>query len=821
MRPDRQKNIQATKPSLIGVVPNDFHEARCLHLEGRLDEALTLLNTLLCPKDNLEITSTDQNRCMREAALLKAWCLIELKRHGLCSHWLETARQLGHISADDPSAAVLELNLQLFAENYELVQNTAERILKESTGQVDLDNAELRLLLGAALRWQGFLNEAVPHVEFADSAFLVLNEPGRQAVAANFLGWTHLSMGHLNEGRRWFEKSLQINTGLGADLRMAQNYQNLSIVSYKQGHYNLALQLLEKELALVTDSPDMTCRARIAWGNVQRLRGDFPAARRALMEAYTLAPQNGLAREEALSLEFLGDVFRDEGNPAEGRRYYQRGLAVARALAPRGDLVMELMRREGECLDLEGRHEEAHHVLNDALALCREVGDRYESAVTRRCLGVNSANLGRWKAAGDHLRSAAKTLQDLSARHEYMIAEHFLATILSRQIDTGNAGAASSRLLNEAWQSALTAQQLNQDLDISFLSNEIQDMISGLARRRLVQGDPTIRPVSFSTRMAPASRVIAVSAGMQQVLRTCDGFARYDTPVLITGEQGTGKELLAHRIHETGPRGNRPLVKVNCTTTADDVLARELFGQTRPGKGGLADVPGLVAQAEGGTLLLSDVTDLPRSIQGKLMDLLQDGTYRPLGDSRQRRANVRIIATSNIDLKVAVASGRLRPDLHFKLSLMMVPVPALRERPEDVVPLLDHFLTRLEGSTLSTRSLFDFRALEAVACHHWPGNVAELESVAQRAWLNRDLGQSVRLRRIEGKAGAALEFLLPETGANTGSATLDKQPVGGMTWSSLNTLINRAGGNKSHVARNLGISRVTLYRWLDRLQPGE
>ncbi len=821
MRPDPLNTNLSIPVDNIGVVPDIFHEARNLYLGGHLEEALKALNTLFSPEENQTGTSPQLNTSLREATLLKAWCLIELKRHRHCSHWLETARQLGHLQAEDPAAVVLELNLQLFAENYEYVQNSAEQLLKNTSGQVDLNLAELRLLLGASLRWQGFLNQAIAHLEFANSAFLVLNEPGRQAVATNFLGWTHLSMGHLSEGRRWFEKSLQINTGLGAGLRMAQNFQNLSIVAYKQGHYDLAIELLEKELDLVVDSPDMTCRARIAWGNVQRLRGDFPAARRALMEAYTLAPENGLAREEGLALEFLGDVFRDEGNPAEGRRYYQRGLAVARALAPRGDLVMELMRREGECLDLEGKHEEAHHVLNDALALCREVGDRFESAVTHRCLGVNSANLGRWKASGDHLRSAIKTLQDLSARHETMIAEYHLASILARQIDTGNAGAASSRLLDEAWQCALTAQQLNQDLGISFLSNSIQDMISGLARRRLVQGDPSVRPISFSARMTPASRVIAVSSAMQQVLRTCDGFARYDTPVLITGEQGTGKELLAHRIHETGPRGNRPLVKVNCTTTADDVLARELFGQTRPGKGGLADVPGLVAQAEGGTLLLSDVADLPRSIQGKLMDLLKDGTYRPLGDSRQRQANVRIIATSTMDLKDAVASGRLRPDLHFKLSLMTVPVPALRDRPEDVVPLLDHFLTRLEGSTLSTRSLFDFQALESVACHHWPGNVAELESVAQRAWLNRDLGQSVRLRRVEGKAGTSLEFLLPDGASHTGSATVDKQPIGGMTWSSLNILINRAGGNKSHVARNLGISRVTLYRWLDRLQPEE
>lgn len=813
MRPDRlNKNAAVSGP--LGMVPDAFHQARGLHLEGRHEEALQSLNTIFEMNNTVKVHTS-----LRETALLKAWCLVELKRHKLCRQWIETSRQLGYLLQDDPAVMVLELNLQLFTEHYEIVQNTASQLLDNAPPEVDLNQAELRLLLGAALRWQGFLAEAIPHLEFAGSAFLVLNEPGRHAVATNFLGWTHLSMGHFDEGRRWFEKSLQINTGLGATLRCAQNYQNLAIVSYKQGSYSGAVEYLEKELALVGDSKDMTCRARIALGNVHRLQGDYPAARRALMEAYALAAETGLSREEGLSLEFLGDVLRDEGNPAEARRYYQRGLALARALAPRGDLVMELMRREGECLDLEGRHEEAHHVLNDALALCREVGDRFEAAVTRRCLGVNSANLGRWKQASDHLRSAIGGLQELTARHETMIAQHHLARILTRQIDTGNAGAAAGRLLDEAWKNTLAAQQLNQELDVPCLAAEIQHLVSGLARRRLNQGDQKMRPAAFSARIAPSTRVIAVSPAMQQVLRICDGFARYNTPVLITGETGSGKEILAHRLHEAGPRSSRPLVKVNCTPTADDVLARELFGQVRPGRGELADVPGLIAQAEGGTLLLADVGNLPRSIQGRLVDLLQSGVYRSLGDSRDRSADVRIIATTSSDLKEAVDSGRFRPDLHFKLTLMSLPVPALRNRPEDVMPLLDHFLTRLDGSTLSARSLFDFKALEALSIHHWPGNVSELESVAQRAWLNRDLDRSVRLRRVPGKTGTALEFVFPDNQQQAAGAKVTQQPEDEMTWASLNSLIDRAGGNKSHVARNLGISRVTIYRWLDRLDP--
>ena len=146
---------------------------------------------------------------------------------------------------------------------------------------------------------------------------------------------------------------------------------------------------------------------------------------------------------------------------------------------------------------------------------------------------------------------------------------------------------------------------------------------------------------------------------------------------------------------------------------------------------------------------------------------------------------------------------------------MAVRVPAMRHRPEDVVPLLEHFLTRLNGSTLNARDLFDLPGMEALTDHHWPGNVAEVEAIAHQAWLNRDLGRPVRLRRREAAGGGTLD--LEEAEIGSGGETDGHQS--GMTWTSLNALIERAGGNKARVARNLGISRITLYRWLKQLDP--
>jgi len=776
-----------------------YHDARLHYRQGRIDEALTTLEELL-PEGG-----------QREAALLKAWCLVEQKNPVAARQWLAEARTQGHLKDGDMTARIIVLNTELYDEDFPAIQATATELLAACPDPADLDHAELRLILGATLRWQGQLTEAMNHVEFACSAFTILDEPSRCAVAANFLGWTCLSLGRLNESRRWFEKSLGINTRLKAQLRMAQNYQNLAIVCYKQGDYGLSIELLEKELQLVGEHPDMTCRALIALGNVRRLQGEYFSARTSLLDAYALADQEKMRREEALALEFLGDVFRDEGHPAEARQYYGRGLTVARELAPRGDLVMELTRRRGECLDREGRPEEAEPVLHEALEMCRTVGDSYETAVTHRCLGVNAGHLGRWKLARKQLEKALDGLQGLNARYETMIASYELSLLLTTQIDNGHVAGHTSSVLEQAWQHGLRAQQLNQELESPVLSREVTGHLAGLARRRLAGPDNLPVTGNFSTRQAPASRVIAVSRAMQQTLRRCDGFARYDTPVLICGESGTGKELLALRIHENSPRGAKPFIRICCTATAVDLLAREIFGQAKQTG---AIQPGLVAQAEGGTLFLGGIDELPRELQGKLLRLIQEGIYRPEGGGSERQANVRVIATTASDLARMADQQRFRQDLYFRLRLMSVNVPPLRERTEDIVPLADHFLSRLEGSTLTARALLDFNALELLAGHQWLGNADELEAVAQQAWLQRDLGRPLALTQVTAAKGARLEFL--EVAEANGALAHPS----GMTHTSLTSLIQRTGGNKARAARNLGVSRVTLYRWLRQLDPG-
>lgn len=809
MRPDRLRRdraAEATRPTTARgsidaapAAPRPERDPRRLHRHGRHAEAVAVLDaTLAGPCDAA---------ARREALLLRAWCLVELKRHDEVRDQLRAMIADGVTDGRDPALRALELNLMLLDGRYEDVESAARALLADAgdgAAVPDGVQAELRLLLGAALRWQGRLQEATGHVEFACAAFTVLDEPVRGAVAANFLGWTYLSAGRLDESRRWFEKSLAINSQLGARPRLAQNYQNLAIVCYKQGDYEPAAELLAAELALVGNLPDMNCRARLALGNVRRLREEYDAARTDLLDAYAVAKEHGFEREETLALEFLGDVCRDEGRPAEARAFYRRAMGVARRLAPRGDLVMELLRREGECLDLEGRHADALRVLDEALVLAREVGDRYETAVIRRCLGLNAAHLGRLPVARRELEEAATELLAMTARHEAMVCDYHLARLLGRAPEGAGRQGAGADALDAAWRSALRAQQASQDLGVPGLAGEIAAVVAELSRRRLRDGGDQSLWRTFSARRAPGTRVVAVSPAVQQSLRRCDGFARHGGPVLVVGEPGSGRALLARRLHENGPRGERPFLRLDCAGGDGATLAWELEGEAGDGTGGL------LARADGGTLLLTGIEALPAALQMEVLRLVRDGTWRRRRDGGEQPLDIRVIATAGEGLAGLAEAGRFRPDLYFRLRLMTVRVAPLRERRQDLLPLLDHFLTRLEGSTLTARSVFDTPALVALAEHAWPGNVAELELLAQQAWLNRRHGLAVVLRRDDREGALRVEEAADP--AMAGPA----RPGG----AALHSVLARTGGNKARAARQLGVSRMTLYRWLRQAEPG-
>ena len=303
--------------------------------------------------------------------------------------------------------------------------------------------------------------------------------------------------------------------------------------------------------------------------------------------------------------------------------------------------------------------------------------------------------------------------------------------------------------------------------------------------------------------------IVAASEAMIEVLELVERAAEFKSTVLLTGESGTGKEVLARAIHAQSPRRAEAFVAVNCAAIPENLLESELFGHARGAFTGADRARrGLFVEADGGTLFLDEIGELTPPLQAKLLRVLQEEEVRPLGESKARRVNVRVLAATARDLEQEVQAGRFREDLFYRLNVLRVRVPPLRERRQDIPLLLDHFLASFATSLgKPVRELTD-DALEKLVAYAWPGNVRELENVIERAMILvrgdsigvRDLPANVTAPAEAPETGAAPEFLLR-------SARRDAETE------AIRRALAATGGNRTHAARLLGIShRALLYK---------
>ncbi|MGQ0735280.1 MAG: sigma-54-dependent transcriptional regulator [Acidobacteriota bacterium] len=299
------------------------------------------------------------------------------------------------------------------------------------------------------------------------------------------------------------------------------------------------------------------------------------------------------------------------------------------------------------------------------------------------------------------------------------------------------------------------------------------------------------------------SPLLAESAAMRPVLDVIARVGPSDANVLITGENGTGKGLVAQALHAVSPRAGRPMVTVNAGGMAEGVFESELFGHVRGAfTDAKADRVGRFELADGSTLFLDEIANVPLSQQAKLLRVIETGEFERLGSSKTRKINVRLVSATNAALDAEVAAGRFRQDLLFRLNTIEVPLPPLRDRREDIPLLARHFLRQHAQRYRKHLSGFDPSAMHALLEHRWPGNVRELEHAIERAVLMAH-GATIRASdlgiRVDSAGGARLEDMsLEEVEAFLVRKAMARY------------------GNVSHAARALGLSRSALYRRLER-----
>jgi DNA-binding NtrC family response regulator len=296
-------------------------------------------------------------------------------------------------------------------------------------------------------------------------------------------------------------------------------------------------------------------------------------------------------------------------------------------------------------------------------------------------------------------------------------------------------------------------------------------------------------------------RMLGNSPAMKAVLEQVTEVAASGATVLLLGESGTGKELVARAIHWNGPRASSPFVPVNCAAIPDALLESELFGHEKGSfTGATQRRHGLVAEADGGTLFLDEIAEMPLALQAKLLRVLQDRTVRPVGAREEIAVDVRVICATNRDLQDLVRGGRFREDLYYRLAVIPIRLPSLRERPEDIPLLAAHFVERAAATLGKRIDGFDDEATAWLAQHRWPGNVRELENVVERA-VTLARGSRIVLGdlKIEFASGVA-----PSAGPRPTLAELEREYI--------RRVLQETKGDKRAAARILGVSVRTLQR---------
>ena len=343
-----------------------------------------------------------------------------------------------------------------------------------------------------------------------------------------------------------------------------------------------------------------------------------------------------------------------------------------------------------------------------------------------------------------------------------------------------------------------------------FINDDIRLTIKRIVESRELQMENQILRQELSQRCISFKNIIGTSDAIQKVFSVMEKVIPSKANILITGESGTGKGLVAQAIHESGPRMDKPFISINCGAIPENLLESELFGHKKGSfTSAIEDKKGLITMANSGTLFLDEVGELPSSLQVKLLNVIQNKELTPVGDTRVIAVDIRVIAATNADLMQRVKDGRFREDLFYRLNVIEIRIPSLRERKDDIPLLIKHYLQVFNDEAGKKIKDIDYEAMQAMLAYDWPGNIRELRNTLERAVVLaesdiitlHDLPDKFRSLDLEGIATSSLRQALDDYEREYIRRSLGENK-----------------GNKEATATRLGIDLATLYRKLKKLR---
>lgn len=778
-------------------------------------EALSLVT-----ENGTEITV--RSRVLIEAAR----CAYYLSRFGESERYLEEIDNLTRRDGAGKAelrcaAAVIRANIHRRRGDYK----AALAILNADADNSDDISPSLvveKLLIAGSCRF--YLNEIEDAEEKLDVALGLATyhaDPRLRARILTMLGFLARSKGQLNRAKDCLLRAADLCRAASDAYGEAAARLNLGIVRYQSGGFVDAARSISRALAIFKRIGWRlgVCRCFLALGNVERFRRNLKSAKDQYERAGALAKREGYSREEALAYEYTGDLRREQDDLDGAERCYASSLRIARDIAPDGDIVVEVHRRLGELYLCRGAYRESLVSLEHGYTLAQKLVERIEEGLILRTMGRVLHALGKIEHGREAFERAIQLLTGADTGFELAITHLQFAEILlgvSGEHDGPKDDSVANALdVAEARRHLIEASHLFHGMDAPYWQSRVDRLLAPSALRiRTLENAYISRArgmdsveIAFTPEFVVFDTLAGISHTLLEVWRQVQFAARAPWPVLITGETGTGKELIARLIHRLSERGKRPFIALNCATIPDHLFESEFFGHRRGCfTGASADRRGILEEANGGTLFLDEVGELTPLQQAKLLRVLQESRIRRLGENAEREIDVRVLSATNHDLDQKLTNASFRKDFYYRINAEHIHLPPLREHPDDIVPLVAFFLCG-DGKRGMDRIRIESAALKCLQNYSWPGNVRELFSVLERVW------------HISGGNEITID-MLPER--IVGSRFDAMQPPGGQSMNGnrgeeiLRKALDLCNGNKTAAARWLGVSRGTLYKELRR-----
>jgi DNA-binding NtrC family response regulator/Tfp pilus assembly protein PilF len=695
----------------------------------------------------------------------------------------------------------------------------ATEFLDGQNNQIHPFHPDFYMIRGLCFAIIGNIQQPIHDFESAFSVFKIQGREFEAGKSANILGGHFLSIGQCNKALEWFSRAEKYFQDQNFPLQNSIVTLNLGLVHLKLGNFESSLKYLKKNFrtSLEKNWINHQCFTNLALGSLYRIKREYKKAKRHLMAAYSQAQEKSMAREESIALGLLGDVFLDEGHYSQSQLYYSRALVVAEIRALDDNVIAQINHQIGKSYSVVGDFAQAGIYLQTALELAQRKGDRFAEAVSLRVIAECDLAFGNPLLALKNIDTACQIFDKIGAKYELGIARLCQGEILlAGRHDTPEDTPALVNL-NQAWHFATDALKLFMKTETPWWVSQANSLVKQIAAMRDQQEQRDRKEAAARSSLKDNNpnqnnAIIFKSMIMGKILDLCDLYATDHNPVLIMGETGTGKELIAHRLHRNSGRKGR-FVPVNVASIAPTLFEREFFGHVKGSFSGADDSRiGFAEQADEGTLFLDEIGDLPLDLQPKLLRLLQNGTFHPIGDPAERKVDVRIVAASNKDLFKAKQNGTFREDLFYRLQVLTVNLPSMRDRRDDILLLMEYFLSREEGHQILVSDYLNPASEDLAQKYFWPGNVREIISVCHQLRLqvsakgfsNVELGQpGNRFGVLCGPGHQKMDSVI----AQPLYSTLD-------TRQRLLTALKHTKGNRKEAAKILGISRSTFYRRL-------